>query len=346
VSSIGLDQGRVDGIAFELALFTNLTRDHLDYHVDMADYAAAKRKLFAWPTLRHVVLNLDDAFGRELATQLAARPAGQRPAIIATGTRGDDQDMPVFDLRLRAEAVEHRPQGLRFRVDCARAGSVETAQVDTALFGDFNVANLLGVIGVALACGVPLAQAVQALAALRAPPGRLQSAAGAAGPAGAEAAEPLAIVDYAHTPDAIAKALQALRPIAQARQGRLWIVFGAGGDRDRGKRPVMAAAAAAAADALVITSDNPRSENPESILDDLAAGLPPERACERHTDRAAAIHAALRAAGAHDVVLIAGKGHEDYQEIGGRRLPFSDIEVARAALRARAAAPALPGSAP
>jgi UDP-N-acetylmuramyl-tripeptide synthetase len=341
VSSIGLDQGRVDGVHFEVALFTNLSRDHLDYHADMADYAAAKRKLFDWPGLRHAVLNLDDAFGRELAAHLGARPAGQRPAItgVVTDTAyaasaGDRR----LDGVLRAEAVEHRPQGLRFRVVYERAGGSDAAVVDTGLFGAFNVANLLGVLGAALACGVTLAEAVRVVAPLQAPPGRLQRVARDPAATGAgEADEPLAIVDYAHTPDAIAKALQALRPIAQARGGRLWIVFGAGGDRDRGKRPVMAAAAAAA-DAVILTSDNPRGENAESILDDLAAGMPAGAAFDRLADRAAAIQAALQRAAARDVVLIAGKGHEDYQEIAGQRLPFSDAATARTALGARAAA--------
>jgi UDP-N-acetylmuramyl tripeptide synthase len=202
------------------------------------------------------------------------------------------------------------------------------------------VANLLGVVGAALACGVPLVQVAAATAGLQAPPGRLQRVVGeplAADATGSGAIdEPLAIVDYAHTPDAIAKALQALRPIAQARQGRLWIVFGAGGDRDRGKRPVMAAAAAAAADAIVLTSDNPRGEDAESILNEVAAGFPPGVDFERHADRGVAIRAALHRAAVRDVVLIAGKGHEDYQEIAGQRLPFSDIATARAALRERA----------
>jgi UDP-N-acetylmuramoyl-L-alanyl-D-glutamate--2,6-diaminopimelate ligase len=312
----------------------------------MADYAAAKSKLFAWPTLRQAVLNLDDALGRELAARLAARPPGQRPAVIGVSTNaGAAADAgPSLDARLRAESIEHRPQGLRFRVVCERNGTAETALLETGLFGDFNVANLLGVVGAALACGVALPQAAAAVAGLQAPPGRLQrvardplrAGAGTGAAAGRGADEPLAIVDYAHTPDAIAKALQALRPIARARRGRLWIVFGAGGDRDRGKRPVMAAAAAAAADAIVLTSDNPRGESAESILDELAAGIPAGTAFERHADRAAAIRAALLRATERDVVLIAGKGHEDYQEIAGQRLPFSDVATARAALHERA----------
>jgi UDP-N-acetylmuramyl-tripeptide synthetase len=337
-SSIGLDQGRVDGVRFDTALFTNLSRDHLDYHADMAHYAAAKSRLFDWPELRHAVINLDDAFGRELAARLAQLPAGHRPATIGTGIASSAAHPDsATDATLRAEDVQHRPQGLRFRLVYAKAGAAEAAILETGLYGTFNVANLLGVIGAALACGIGLPQAAAAAAVLQAPPGRLQRV---ARDSHASADEPLAIVDYAHTPDAIAKALEALRPIAQARQGLLWIVFGAGGDRDRGKRPDMAAAAAAAADRVVITSDNPRGEKPEAILDDVAAGLPAGARYTRHPDRTDAINAALRGAASADVVLIAGKGHEDYQEIGGQRLPFSDVAVARSVLRARAGLPA------
>ncbi len=334
VSSIGLDQGRVDGVVFDTALFTNLTRDHLDYHGDMAAYAAAKRRLFEWPALRHAVINLDDPFGRELAARLAGGAAGRRPALTGTTTAGPaDGAAPACGTRLRAEALEQRREGLRFRVVCEGAGGAAAAELDCRLFGDFNVANLLGVIGAAMACGVALPQAVAAAAALHPPPGRLQRV---SRDDHAADDEPLAVVDYAHTPDAIAQALRALRPIARARHGRLWIVFGAGGDRDRGKRPAMAAAAAAEADQLILTSDNPRGEPPGTILDDIAAGLPAGAPFTRHADRAEAIALALRGAAAADVVLIAGKGHEDYQEVAGRRLPFSDVAVARSVLRERA----------
>jgi len=205
--------------------------------------------------------------------------------------------------------------------------------VEALLVGDFNAHNLLAALGAALACGASLGSLTQAARGLRAPAGRLQPVS-LAQQGAADASLPLAIVDYAHTPDALSKAVQALRPLAQAREGQIWIVFGAGGDRDRGKRPVMAAAAAAA-DELVLTSDNPRSEDPESILDEVAAGLPAGRRFLRLADRAQAIQAALQQAAGADVVLIAGKGHEDYQEIAGRRLPFSDLAVARAALAQR-----------
>ena len=221
---------------------------------------------------------------------------------------------------------------MRFELVCERAGAVDTAAVQVSLIGEFNVTNLLGVLGVALACDISLPQAATLASRLRAPPGRLQPVGvDAAGPA------PLVIIDYAHTPDAIAKALEALRPLARARSGRLCIVFGAGGDRDRGKRPLMGAVAAGGAEDVVLTSDNPRGENAESIIDQVAGGIAPGVPFRRNADRARAIYEALQRAGDGDVVLIAGKGHEDYQEIGGQRLPFSDYAVARSALVARRA---------
>jgi len=326
VSSIGLDQGRVEGICFRVALFTNLSRDHLDYHPDMQAYAAAKRKLFDCSTLTDAVLNLDDAFGLEVARELSAR--GLR--VTGVSTQRDGGTGFALACRLRAQGIEHHAQGMRFGVVCERGGAEQTVFVEVSLIGDFNVTNLLGVLGVALACEISLDQAATLAAALRAPPGRLQRVATESQTGG-----PVAIVDYAHTPDAIAKALEALRPLARARGGRLWIVFGAGGDRDRGKRPVMGAAAASGAEDIVLTSDNPRSENAELIIDQVASGIPRGVSFRRNVDRAQAIQEALRQADVADVVLIAGKGHEEYQETAGRRLPFSDYTVARNVLLAR-----------
>jgi len=329
VSSIGIDQGRVDAMKFAVALFTNLSRDHLDYHADMQAYGAAKRRLFLWPGLRHAVMNLDDDFGRDLARELAAG------GTLVTGYGAHaETSVPGLACRLQAEHIEHHARGVRLCLVCERGGAREFAQISASVLGEFNVQNLLGVIGVALACGFSLAPAAAAAGRLQAPPGRLQQVI-----AGENVPGPLAIVDYAHTPDAIAKALAALRPLADARQGKLWIVFGAGGDRDPGKRPAMAAAAAGA-DVLLLTSDNPRGENADAIIDQVAAGVPAGMAFRRETDRAVAIDQALRAADPADVVLIAGKGHENYQEIAGRRLPFSDHDQARAALRARSGLPA------
>jgi UDP-N-acetylmuramyl-tripeptide synthetase len=349
VSSIGLEQGRTDGFTFHVALFTNLTRDHLDYHPDMAAYGAAKRRLFDWPTLDAAVLNLDDEFGRRIAGELLANKPGptapRHLRVIGVGVGSDPGggvpeavgQVRGLDARLRAEAIDHQPAGMGFTVVLQHAAGEERARVETALIGEFNVPNLLGVLGVAWACGIGLTDAASAAARLRAPPGRLQQVfvETTTGAAGAVGAEPMVIVDYAHTPDAIGKALQALRPLARARGGRLCIVFGAGGDRDPGKRPAMAAAAAAAADKIVLTSDNPRSEPAESIIDQLLPGLPAGASFVREADRGRAICLALRQADVRDVVLIAGKGHEEYQEVAGRRLPFSDVVVARAALSER-----------
>ena len=328
VSSHALDQERVAGTFFSAVHFTNLTRDHLDYHGDMESYAAAKRRFLHWPTLSHAVLNLDDEFGRRTAAELVHR--GLR--VTGFGTREEHVVMHGLAASLCAEDVTHHGAGLRFRIRCrhtepGKAATQEDAVVTTALVGDFNVANLLGVAGVLLACELPLAFAAEALSGLRPPPGRMQFV-------DAGDAAPLVVVDYAHTPDAIAKALQALRPLAQVRSGRLRIVFGAGGDRDRGKRPLMGAAASRGADAVILTSDNPRGEDPGRILDEIAAGIAPGTPLSREADRAAAIEAAIRGAQPCDVILIAGKGHEDYQEIGGRRVPFSDLETADAVLAA------------
>ncbi|HYA65574.1 MAG TPA: UDP-N-acetylmuramoyl-L-alanyl-D-glutamate--2,6-diaminopimelate ligase, partial [Burkholderiaceae bacterium] len=329
VSSIGLDQDRVEGIGFDIALFTNLSRDHLDYHPDMAAYGDAKRKLFDCPTLSHAVVNLDDEFGRHLAQHLLARDLH----LTGVSTQPDAGIELPLSCRLRAESIEHYGAGMRFAVACERKGTVDRAVVEVSLIGDFNVTNLLGVLGVALACEISLREAAEHAAALRAPPGRLQRVTtGARGAAG-----PMVIVDYAHTPDAIAKALAALRPLARARHGRLCIVFGAGGDRDRGKRPVMGEVAARGAEDIVLTSDNPRGENAETIIDQVATGIPPGVPFRRNADRAQAIQDALQSAQDQDVILIAGKGHEQYQEILGRRLPFSDYAVARRVLLAREA---------
>jgi UDP-N-acetylmuramoyl-L-alanyl-D-glutamate--2,6-diaminopimelate ligase len=326
VSSIGLDQGRVNGVRFDVALFTNLTRDHLDYHADMNAYAAAKGRLFEWPTLRYSVINLDDPYGHELAQRLA----DQGRAVIGYTLSGEKGPGARLAYRLRADTIELRSGGLRFRLICDSGEKRSTESVQAPVIGAFNVANLLGVLGVAIACGVPLRRAADAMTRVEAPAGRLQRVS-----TGPQASEPLAIVDYAHTPDAIAKALEALRPLAQERGGRLWVLFGAGGDRDPGKRPAMARAASVA-DRIVLTSDNPRSEDPESIIEQIASGIAAGHNYLREPDRARAIRRVIDEADPRDVVLLAGKGHEAYQEIGGRRLPFSDAGAALEALRARA----------
>lgn len=335
VSSIGLEQGRVDGMHFAVALFTNLTRDHLDYHGTMAAYEAAKARLFDWPSLTHAVINLDDEAGLRLAGRVRAR-GGVR--LIGYALREPAPAVPV-DVLLSAREMRTTAVGMRFELVSRYAGEAAAAAtvmpVEVPLVGAFNVANLLGVVGVALASGVALEQACALLPRLLPPPGRMQRV-----DAGADL--PMAIVDYAHTPDAIEKALLALRPLADARGGALWLVFGAGGDRDPGKRSPMGEVAARHADRVVVTSDNPRTENPATIVTAVAEGARAAAGnavidCEVERDRA--IAAALARAERADVVLIAGKGHEDYQDIGGRKLPFSDVEHARAALAARGGQP-------
>jgi UDP-N-acetylmuramoyl-L-alanyl-D-glutamate--2,6-diaminopimelate ligase len=304
VSSHGLVQGRVNAVRFACALFTNLSQDHLDYHGSMAAYAAAKARLFATPGLRTAVLNLDDPMG----TELAARLRGQLRVIGYT-----------LEGACAADEVLALDEALELSFGSARARLV-TRQV-----GRFNRSNVLGVIGCLIAYGLPFGEAVDLVTELPAVPGRMEKVAD----------HPLVIVDYAHTPDALEKVLATLRPVARERGGRLVVVFGAGGDRDPTKRPLMGAAASRIADRVVITSDNPRSEDPDRSIDAVAAGV--QRASQREADRRRAIELALRDAAAEDVVLIAGKGHESYQEIAGRRLPFSDQAVAREALKGRGA---------
>ncbi|TFW10181.1 UDP-N-acetylmuramoyl-L-alanyl-D-glutamate--2,6-diaminopimelate ligase [Oxalobacteraceae bacterium OM1] len=321
-SSIGLDQGRMNGLHVDVALFTNLSRDHLDYHGDMASYEAAKLRLFTWPGLKHAVINLDDDAGLRFVSSVQE----QKPnfPIIGYTLTGRAVDGVA---NLRASEVRSSHGGTAFRLD-SRFG---TAQVKTQLVGQFNVSNVLGIIGVLLAKGVDFATAIEAAEELTAVPGRMQQL------GGQEA--PLVVIDYAHTPDALEKTLATLRQVAQQRSGELWCVFGCGGDRDPGKRPQMGAVSQAA-DHIIVTSDNPRSEDPAKILEQIVAGIDAKRMQERppHVveDRAAAILWAVRHAGKNDVVLLAGKGHEDYQEIKGRKLPFLDADHASLALAARA----------
>lgn len=316
-SSIGIVEQRLAGTAIEVALFTNFTRDHLDYHGSMDAYWAAKRDLFGWPGLRAAVINVDDPQGAKLVAELA----GQGLALWTVSVAGE--------ARLRAEGVAYRHGGLAFDV----VEDLERAAVASRLIGDYNVSNLLVVIGGLRALGVPLAAAARVAERVTPVPGRMQRAAGDAG-------APEVVVDYAHTPDALEKALAALRPLAQARGGRLWAVFGCGGNRDATKRPLMGEIAARLADRVVVTSDNPRGEPPQAILDQVLAGIPAGAAAktEAQVDRRAAIRGAVAAAASHDVVLIAGKGHEDYQEIEGVKHPFSDAAEAADALAQRSRA--------
>ena len=314
-SSIGIAEHRLDGTRIRTAVFTNFTQDHLDYHGSMPSYWAAKRQLFAWEGLQSAVINIDDPQGARLAAELA-----DSGLDLWTCSRHQAA-------RLRAWPLPSR-EGLSFEV---REGDA-LCRIDTALAGDYNIDNLLGVMGALRAQGVPLAKLAQACASLQAVPGRMQRVK----PATEVPNVPLTLVDYAHTPDALAQALQALQPVARERAGRLWCVFGCGGDRDPHKRPLMAAAAETWADRLVLTSDNPRSESATAILAQMRAGLSQPQAAAVIEDRAAAIAWTVREAMPADVVLVAGKGHEATQEIAGVFHPFSDVEQLQSALAARA----------
>ena len=310
VSSHALDQGRTDHVRFEVAAFTNLTRDHLDYHGDMAAYAAAKAKLFAWPGLRAAVLNLDDAFGREL---FAALPASVRAIGVSAAGR-EDADIRAENLNLDGNGIgfELVADGVRHRVA-------------SPLLGRFNADNLLAVAGVLRALGAEPAAIASLLSELQPIHGRMNRLGGNG--------KPVVVVDYAHTPDALEQALSSLRAHAH---GRLLCVFGCGGERDAGKRPQMAAIAERLADGVIVTDDNPRGEDGDAIVADILRGFADASRVLVERDRARAIGLAVDAANADDIVLVAGKGHEPYQEIDGVRHAFDDTEVAKAALERRA----------
>jgi UDP-N-acetylmuramoyl-L-alanyl-D-glutamate--2,6-diaminopimelate ligase len=314
-SSIGIVERRLDGTRIRVAIFTNFTQDHLDYHGDMDAYWDAKAELFAWPGLQAAVINLDDERGVGLEQSLQA--AGGIDLWTCSCER---------PARLQAQDIGYGEQGLRFTV--VEGG--ERHVLETQVIGQYNVSNLLGVLGAMRAIGVPLADAVAACRNLLPVPGRMERL--------QRAGQPVVAVDYAHTPDALDKALLALQPLAAQRGGQLWCVFGCGGDRDPVKRPLMAAVAEKNADRVVVTSDNPRSEKPETIIAQILLGLSHNECVEVQADRAAAIADTISAAAPQDVVLLAGKGHEDYQEVNGVKHPFSDIVHAQAALEARAKA--------
>ena len=320
VSSHALDQGRVECVGFDGAVFTNLTRDHLDYHGDMAAYGNAKRKLFDGEGLRYAAINEDDAYGAQLLTALRA---GVRTLAYGVDGQAEASPCPRRVPWLRGRITNPGDSVISLSV----RGSFGEGRLVSGLVGRFNAYNLLAALAVLLCLDWSLPLALRRLAAVEAPAGRMQRFGGDAG-------QPLMVVDYSHTPDSLTRALESLR--AQCG-GKLWCVFGAGGDRDRGKRPMMGAAAAAHADAIVLTDDNPRGEDGDRIVDDIRGGIPEGVKVLTERDRAAAIALALAAAGPDDVVLVAGKGHENYQEIRGRRLPFSDAGAVRAALEARRA---------
>ncbi len=316
VSSHALDQGRVDGVRFQVAAFTNLTRDHLDYHGTMHEYGAAKAKLFQVADLKHIVLNVGDEFGRALARDYAGNAS-----LIAVWVGAGDSGW-LADRALRATQVRLDPHGISMELD----GSFGKLTVKTQLLGRFNAENSLVVIACLLSLGVSLPDAANALAECKPAPGRMEVV-------NADVRnKPTVVVDYAHTPDALSKALNAAR---EHCEGALWCVFGCGGDRDSGKRPVMGAIADDLADQIIVTDDNPRSEDPQAITAGIVSGIKSHAVRVIH-DRGEAIAAALREARATDVVLIAGKGHEDYQIYGETRRSFSDRSEALRLLGAAA----------
>lgn len=312
MSSHALAQGRVDGVRVDTAVFTNLTRDHLDYHASMADYFSSKAKLFTACRPRHRIINVDSEYGARLASM-----CGQDVVTVSTNFDRVANGRPYLFVR----SVVATEQGFNITF----VSSWGNSRFALHLPGDFNVANAAMVLALLLMKGAPLEAACDVMSQLTAPPGRMQRVA-MEGPA--------VFVDYAHTPAALESALRALR--AHCR-GRLWCVFGCGGDRDAGKRPQMARAAARHSDRVIVTSDNPRSERPLAIIDDVLGGLTHPDEAVVIEDRAAAIAWAIRQAASSDVVLIAGKGHETYQETDGVRVAFSDYAIAEKALAAKEA---------
>ncbi len=310
VSSHALDQNRAGGVEFDVAVLTNVTRDHLDYHGDVVAYAAAKRKLFASPGLRVAILNQDDACGAEWLQGLAGTIDGVAYGIGRAAH-------PSALRHVLADQPELTAQGLRLRINSSWGAGV----LDSGLLGRFNAYNLLAALAVLLEKGELLPRALEALAQARTVPGRMQAL--------RASGKPLVVVDYAHTPEALAQALRAARAHCT---GKLICVFGCGGDRDRGKRPLMAQAVAGAADAAIVTDDNPRGEAPQAIVRDIVAGFPTGFAHRIEQNRADAIVQAIDGADAKDLVLIAGKGHEDYQLYGSERRHFSDVETAASLL--------------
>ena len=307
VSSHGLDQGRIDAVQVTTAAFTNLSRDHLDYHGDLAAYRAAKAKLFALPSIENAVINIGDPFGVELVRSLYGRAE-----IIAVAMAGQ---VPVDELPvLLVDVVESDAEGLLLQF----SGEYGMAEMRSSLWGRFNAENLLVAAGILLAHGYKLQQAVDALALCEPPPGRMQVVRG-------KRTAPLVVVDFAHTPDALVKAIEVLR---EHCSGTVSVVFGCGGERDMGKRGEMGSAAVRLADRVIVTDDNPRNEDPDAIVTAILAGITERSKVAVVRDRALAIATAVDVSGAGDAVLIAGKGSENYQLISGHSVPFSDVEEA------------------
>jgi UDP-N-acetylmuramoyl-L-alanyl-D-glutamate--2,6-diaminopimelate ligase len=309
VSSHALDQGRIDAVRVHSALFTNLTRDHLDYHGTLAAYGEAKERLFHRDGLRHCVINADDSFGRELIDRLMKSTV--HAPVTAFAKSSDYRHLG--NRQLFATSIELAPTGVKLAID----GTWGKAILNSRLIGAFNAENILGVLGVLLGFDIPLDRAIRALEQCGAPPGRMETL--------AMTRKPLVVIDYAHTPDALAKALQTAR---HHTRGKLICVFGCGGDRDAGKRPIMGGIAEQYSDVVVLTDDNPRMEDPDAIITDIQQGLDRPDSAFVERDRARAIAMAIDIGKEGDLVLVAGKGHEDYQIVGRNVKHFSDRDVA------------------
>lgn len=313
VSSHALDQHRTQGVEFDIAVFTNLTRDHLDYHGTMENYAAAKKKLFLTETLQHAVINIDDPFGLALAKEL------QGNGKVNVHGYSLQEHGVTFPL-LRAHHIHLNSKGVTAKISSSGGEQL----LRSKLLGRFNISNLLAVLCCLQLLDIPIDIGLEYISQLNTIPGRMQVFGGGK--------QPLVIVDYAHTPDALKQVLQAIR---EHTHGTLWCLFGCGGDRDQGKRPIMAQIAERFSDQLVITDDNPRTEDPSKIVADMMNGLLCPWAVEVEHDRGAAIAHVIDCAAPGDVILVAGKGHENYQLIGDEKLPFSDAEQIQAHLRLR-----------
>ncbi len=322
VSSHGLDQGRVNGVKFDLAIFTNLSRDHLDYHGDMASYARAKRRLFEMPGLRYAVINADDPFGVELLQSMPSSVKTISYSLSGQG-KGDEGGIPSRYVaanmnRVQGTVLHPYINGMEMHVVTPWG----EGRFPSQLLGRFNASNLLAVLAALVLSGIDFRDALHKISRIRPVPGRMECFDGGTG-------KPLVVVDYAHSPDALRQALEALR---EHCAGALWVVFGCGGNRDRGKRPLMGEVAQRYADHVVLTDDNPRHEDADGIIAEIAAGLHEPSHMHVQRDRARAIAHALNQAKEGDVVLVAGKGHEDYQIIGDEKRPFSDSAQVRALL--------------
>jgi UDP-N-acetylmuramoyl-L-alanyl-D-glutamate--2,6-diaminopimelate ligase len=330
-SSIGIVQSRLSGTHVTVAVFTNISRDHLDFHGTMQAYTDAKAELFAWPSLRYAIVNLNDPASQTMLAKLAQSGTAAKAIGYCVEANGQIAHSTIeVESKLIASDLRFEDAGVTFSL----VSDWGNALVRLHLHGIFNVSNALAVLATWLAVDMPFDQAIQKLQSLHSVPGRLQRVLQVAS---LDEMQPLAFVDYAHTPDALEKTLLALHAIAARRHGKLWCVFGAGGDRDKGKRPQMAKAVEQCADSIVVTSDNPRTEDPMDIVSEITAGFSSAALAKVHieSDRQVAIHYAVKMADVRDVLLIAGKGHENYQEVFGVKTPFSDYEVAACALGKR-----------